>query len=94
MTPGQGIVHIVAVIQVETFLGAESVSQTAQLDGIRFLMAEQWIRWLFSRRFRPQLILARVRVSHLQVVQSDFHAVSGALVRTDGKSLALNKRIR
>lgn len=89
MAPGQGVVHVVAVVQVEPFLGAEPVPETAQLDGIRFLVTEQRIRRLFPGRFGPQLVLARVHVSHFQMIQSDFHAVPGALVRPDGERLAL-----
>lgn len=89
MTPGQRVVHVVAVVQIESFFGAKSVPQAAQLDGIRFLMTEQRIRRIVPGRFRPQLILARVRIPHLQVVQSNFHTVPGALVRPDGERFAL-----
>lgn len=93
MTSGQRVVvHIVAVVQVEPFFCADPVPQTAQLDGIRFLVAKQRVGRLFPRRFGPQLILSRIRVSHLQVVQSDFNTVSGTLVRSDGKRLALQQR--
>jgi len=89
MTPGQRVVHVVAVVQVKPFLGAESVPQATQLDGIRFLVTKQWIRRLFTWCLGPQLILARIRISHLQVIQCNFYAVFSALVRSDGKRLAL-----
>jgi hypothetical protein len=89
MTPGQRVVHVVAVVQVKPFLSAKSVPQTAQLDGIRFLVTKQWIWRLFTWRLGPQLILTRIRVSHLQVIQCDFYAVFSTLVRSDGKRLTL-----
>lgn len=92
MAPGQRVVHVVAVVQVEPFLGAQPVPQAAQLDRVRFLVAEQQIGRFLARRLGPQLILARVRVSHFQVVQSDFHAVPGTLVRSNGERLALQSQ--
>lgn len=90
MAPGQRVVHVVAVIQVESFLGAQpDVPQATQLDRIRFFVTEQRIGQFVPLRLGPQPILARVRVPHLQVVQGDFHAVPGALVRPDRERLAL-----
>lgn len=89
MTPGQRVVHVVAVVQVKPFLSAKSVPQAAQLYGIRFLVTKQWIRWLFTWGLGPQLILTWVHVSHLQVIQCNFYAVFGTFVGSDGKRLAL-----
>lgn len=92
MAPGQRVVHVVAVVQVESFLGAQpDVPQATQLDRIRFFVTEQRIGQFIPLRLGPQPVLARVRVPHLQVVQSYFHAVSGALVRPDRERLALYK---
>jgi hypothetical protein len=61
--------YIVTVIQVKALLSAEPISQATQLDGIRALMTDKWVRSLLTCCLGPELKVIWVQAPHLQVFQ-------------------------
>ena len=69
MTPGDRVVHVIAVVQVEAVLAAETITQATELYGERTLVTDERVRRFVTGRLRPQLKMSAVQTTHLQMLQ-------------------------
>lgn len=80
------------MVEVESFLGAEAVSQATQLDGKGPLVADEGVRGLIAAGARPQLKLGSVEPAHFQVLQRQLDAAARRLIGSHTECFALQQK--